>query len=54
MAGQMGYLWAVTAVVWLGILGYVISLMRRQGRMQKELDFIEHSLSELSKDRGKQ
>jgi CcmD family protein len=43
-------LWAVTAVVWLGIFGYVLYLLRRQGRMKQEIEFIERSIAELEKD----
>lgn len=45
MLNQMGFLWAVTAVVWLTTLGYVVSLLRRQTQLQRELDRL-HELVE--------
>lgn len=44
---QMGYLWAVTAVVWIGTLLYIVSLVRRQQRLQRELDQMEKMVAEL-------
>jgi len=46
MSHDMRFLWAVTAVVWLGTLFYVWSLIRRQNRLQRELDGLERTLKE--------
>ncbi|QQE76935.1 CcmD family protein [Alicyclobacillus sp. SO9] len=48
MTGQLGFLWAVAAVVWFGILFYVVSLIRRQNRMTKELLSVERSLKDIT------
>lgn len=48
MTGQLGFLWAVAAVVWFGILFYVVSLIRRQNRMHKELSYVERSLRDVA------
>jgi CcmD family protein len=37
----MAYLFAGTAVVWLGILGYMISLSGRYKQLRKRLDELE-------------
>ncbi|MCL6445016.1 MAG: CcmD family protein [Alicyclobacillus sp.] len=49
MLNDMGFLWAVTAVVWLVTLGYVISLLRRQNQLQRELESLEQQLSDLGR-----
>ncbi|QSO52395.1 CcmD family protein [Alicyclobacillus curvatus] len=53
MLQQIGYLWAVTAVVWLGTAFYVISLVRRQQHLQKELQQLEKTLAELGQTSGR-
>ncbi len=53
MLQQIGYLWAVTAVVWLGTAFYVITLVRRQQRLQKELQQLEKTLADLSQTPGR-
>lgn len=50
MLSQIGYLWAVTAVVWLGTALYIVTLMRRQYKLQQELQQVEKALADL---RGK-
>lgn len=47
MLQQIGYLWAVTAVVWLGTILYVVGLVRRQQRLHKELQQLERTLAEV-------
>jgi CcmD family protein len=45
---QMGFLWAVAAVVWVGILYYVVMLLRRQTRLTKEVEQVSLLLQELA------
>lgn len=47
MSDKMGFLWAVTAVVWLGTLAYVAILVRKQARLERELDALEHALKQV-------
>ncbi|WP_083486506.1 CcmD family protein [Alicyclobacillus ferrooxydans] len=51
---QLGYLWGVTAVVWLGTALYIVSLMRRQHKLQQELQQVEKSLSDLRHQTGRE
>ena len=46
---QLGYLWAVAGVVWLGTLVYVMTILRRQSRLAKELTALERRLAEWDK-----
>ncbi len=49
MINQMAFLWAVTAVVWLTTLFYIFSLLRRQTRLQRQLQQLERTILELRK-----
>ena len=44
---DMPFLWAVTAVVWIGMLLYVVALVRRQRRLQHELSALSKVLNDL-------
>lgn len=46
MLDHIGFLWAATAIVWVGTMVYIISLYRRQGHLQQELDTIQQTLKE--------
>lgn len=48
MLNDMGFLWAVTAVVWLGMLAYAVVLMRRQRRLQQELESLRRALDQFN------
>lgn len=48
MANEMGFLWAVAAVVWVATFVYVAGLMRRQGRVQKQLEQLEKQIQKTS------
>jgi len=47
MLHELGYLWAVTAVVWLGTLAYIVVLLRRQNQLQRDLDGLQRSIEDL-------
>jgi len=47
MAHELGFLWAVTAVVWLGTLAYIVALLRRQNQLQRELDGLQRAMDDL-------
>jgi CcmD family protein len=53
MLQQIGFLWAVTGVVWLGTAFYTISLLKRQSRLQRELQQLEKTLDELQRNMGR-
>jgi CcmD family protein len=40
----MNYLFVGTAVVWLAILGYMVSLLLRQNKMHKKLNDLEQRI----------
>ncbi|MFC2020656.1 CcmD family protein [Chloroflexota bacterium] len=42
------FLYAAFAIVWVVVFGYVLSLLNRQKRLQKEID----SLKEVFKEKG--
>jgi CcmD family protein len=44
----MSYLVAGTAVVWIGILGYMMSLSKRMNKIQKQVDKAKQYGSEHS------
>jgi CcmD family protein len=46
---NLGYLFAAFTIVWVVLFGYVLSLLRRQRQLWRELD----SLKETLKERGK-
>lgn len=48
MLQQMGYLWGVTAVVWIGTIAYVVHLVRRQHHLQRQLEELEKSVAQLN------
>ncbi|CAM3792492.1 CcmD family protein [Alicyclobacillus pomorum] len=48
MVQHLGYLWAVTLIVWVGTLAYVMSILRRQARIQRELEAMQSRLDDLS------
>ncbi|MCL6600133.1 MAG: CcmD family protein [Alicyclobacillus macrosporangiidus] len=43
---HLGYLWAVSAVVWGGTLIYVFTLLRRQNRLQAELERLKKAVED--------
>lgn len=42
--GQLGYLFAANAFVWLGIFVYVFSLVKRNNALKKDLDLLKETL----------
>lgn len=50
MLNEMGYLWAVAAVVWLATFAYVAGVMRRQSRVEKQLAQLEKSLQQFKQE----
>lgn len=46
MGNHIGYLWAVATIVWGGTMFYVISMYRKQVRVQKELEGLHRTLEE--------
>lgn len=47
MLSQLGYLWGVAAVVWIGTFIYVIFLLRKQNQLQRELEGLQQTIEEL-------
>jgi CcmD family protein len=47
MSQQLGYLWAAVAVVWLGTLLYVASLVRRQERLRRQIEQLRRTLEDF-------
>lgn len=42
--GQLGYLFAANAFVWAGILIYVVSLMKRNEALRRDLELLKETL----------
>ncbi len=42
--GQLGYLFAANAFVWAGILIYVMSLMKRNQDLRRDLELLKETL----------
>lgn len=42
--GQLGYLFAANACVWVGILVYVASLMKRNQTLRRDLELLKETL----------
>jgi len=49
----MGYLLAVTAIVWAVVFGYVLFIMGRQKKLQQEIETLKHLVEEKKKTGGK-
>ncbi len=47
MFQHMEYLWAATAVVWLGTLCYVVFILRKYNRLSREIKALEARMEEL-------
>lgn len=47
MLAQLGYLWGVAAVVWIGTFAYILFLLRRQNQLQRELEGLQQTIEEL-------
>ncbi len=46
---NIGYLFAVFAIIWVALFAYVISLIRRQQQLNKDIQLIKESLEKSSK-----
>ncbi|WP_083521055.1 CcmD family protein [Alicyclobacillus kakegawensis] len=44
MRDSLIYLWAAVGVVWVGTLVYVLSLIRRQAQVRKQLEQLRRML----------
>jgi CcmD family protein len=44
---HLGYLWAVTLIVWVSTLVYVMSILRRQARMDRELEALQSRVKDM-------
>lgn len=44
-----GYLLTAFAIVWAGLFGYVVLLVRRQARLKREIETLKGMLKEKSK-----
>lgn len=51
MNGQLGYLWAAVTVVWLGTFLYIVSIWRRQQRLQRELEGLRKQVDRVQQDK---
>jgi len=41
---NIGYLFAVFAIIWIALFAYVMSLIRRQQQLKKEIELLKDSL----------
>ena len=46
--GQLGYLFAANAFVWAGILIYIVSLMKRNQALRRDLELLKETLAKDS------
>lgn len=44
-----GYLLTAFAIVWAGLFGFVVLLVRRQGRLRQEIETLRGMLKEKTK-----
>lgn len=49
----MGYLLAVTAIVWAVVFGYVLFIMGKQRKLQQEIETLKQLVDEKNKTVGK-
>jgi CcmD family protein len=47
--GNLNYLFAAFAVIWVGLLAYVFFLVQKQGQLRRDIDRLKEM---LSKQRG--
>ena len=45
---NIGYLFAVFAIIWAVLFGYVFSLVRRQQQLRREIDLLKEMLDKES------
>jgi len=45
----MGYLFAVTGIVWAVVFGYVLFIMGRQKKLQQEIQTLKQLIDEKNK-----
>ena len=45
-----GYLFAAYTIIWAVVFGYVFYLIRRQRKLQKEIDLLEKSMEKQDSD----
>ncbi len=41
-----GYLYAAFGIIWVGVFGYVLSLVLKQRRLRRELEALKESLGD--------
>ena len=42
--GNLSYLFAAFAVIWVGLLGYVFFLVQKQGQLRRDIDRFKEAL----------
>ncbi|MFC2058881.1 CcmD family protein [Chloroflexota bacterium] len=51
---SIGYLFAAYTIIWAVVFGYVFYLLRKEGKLRKEIDLLEKSLSNSQNDSAPQ
>ena len=46
---NIGYLFAVFAIIWIALFAYVLSLIRRQQQLKKDIELLRESLERKPK-----
>jgi len=46
------YLFAAFAVIWIVVFVYVLSLMYRQNKLRREIDYLKNAIENNGKNRG--
>jgi len=47
---NLGYLFAVFAIVWAVLFGYILSLIQRQRQLRREIDLLKESLGKKTEE----
>ena len=48
---NIGYLFAVFAIIWAVLFGYAFSLAQRQRQLRREIDSLKETLAKINKIR---
>jgi len=47
---NLGYLFAVFAIVWAVLFGYILSLIQRQRQLRREIDLLKETLGKKTQE----
>lgn len=49
MEGNLGYLFAAFAVIWVGLFAYVLVLVQKQRQLRRDINWLKETLTKETK-----